>query len=539
MEYAVHGEDISPEELQEPGWAAIRRRQAALQATTGSTRNTTPNEHAASLQPKKSQRPLRRQPPALPLPSTDIKIVLRPRGGLDLKSVAQVTLADTVMHQAGITPNPMDQIRIQHVSNYVLISSPSEERARKYAAINFLTLRGQRYEIAAHVSAPANTVTGVIFNIPEEDTPEQIFDSVHNYNPDLKILDAKRLNTSNIVQILFDGQRVPFWVRYRSAIYRCKPFRRKTEACALCWQAGHRPDVCPNAKATTRCSTCGTVNPPDCHQCTPRCIVCEGPHLTGSADCPRRFQPRKRNPTYAQMAAKDPGHGPTGGGKPATPPNSRQEGLANTPRSQLRDARDPINTSPGNSKLRKHPPPGQGNSDKDHKKVSCPSALSQSSSQSPFPPLAPSPDILKELAAIREEITLLRQENAALRQENKSLRLKLVNCTSEPSLSNPPPPKRKATTEGSHPAPTTPPQDEQIDSRFEAIEMSCKHALLEQKHEYTNLCQTLQTSFSTLQANIEEIRSEMHSFIRGIVTGVNNPVPYAPAIAQQYDETLE
>lgn len=55
------------------------------------------------------------------------------------------------------------------------------------------------------------------------------------------------------------------------------------------------------------------------------------------------------------------------------------------------------------------------------------------------------------------------------------------------------------------------------------------------KTEYTNICQTLQTSFSTLQANIEEMRS----YIRGMVTGVNNPIPYAPVVAQQYDETLQ
>lgn len=189
---------------------------------------------------------------------------------------------------------------------------------------------------------------------------------------------------------------------------------------------------------------------------------------------------------------------------------------------------------PGSSKVRKKPPTEQANSDKELKKVSYSSALSQSSSQSAFPPLAPSPDILKELAAIRAEITILRQENAALRRENVSLRLKLDAHAAESSTSNPPPPKRKATTEDSHSAPAMPRQEQQIDARFEAIENSCRTALLEQKNEYTNIYQTLQTSFSTLQANIEEMRS----YIQGMVTGVNNPIPYAPVVAQQYDDTL-
>lgn len=76
------------------------------------------------------------------------------------------------MHQAGIPLNPADQVRIQQTANYMLISTPSEERAKKYAAVSSLTIRGKCYEVAAHVSAPDNTVAGVIFNIPEEDTPE-------------------------------------------------------------------------------------------------------------------------------------------------------------------------------------------------------------------------------------------------------------------------------------------------------------------------------------------------------------------------------
>lgn len=83
-----------------------------------------------------------------------------------------------------------------------------------------------------------------------------------------------------------------------------------------------------------------------------------------------------------------------------------------------------------------------------------------------------------------------------------------------------------------------PRQDEQIDSRLEMIETSCRQALLEQKNEYINLYQALQASFSTLQANIEAMRSQMQAYIREIIPSANNPIPYAPAIDQQYDETL-
>lgn len=105
-----------------------------------------------------------------------------------------------------------------------------------------------------------------------------------------------------MAQVLFNGTRVPFWIRYKAATYRCKPFKRKTEACTACWQPGHRQDVCPNGRPALRCNTCGTPNAAADHTCIPKCIVCDGPHVTGSADCPRRFQPRRQPQTYAQAA---------------------------------------------------------------------------------------------------------------------------------------------------------------------------------------------------------------------------------------------
>lgn len=426
------------------------------------------------------------------------------------------------------------------MANYLLISTPSEDRATRYAEIKFLVLRGQRYEIAAHVSAPANTTAGVIFNVPEDDSPEQVLDSIFSYNPGLPILDAKRLNTSNMVQILFDGHRVPFWVRYRAATYRCKPFRRKTEACAVCWQVGHRQDVCPNIRTPPRCSSCGATNPAENHPCTPRCIVCEGPHVTGSADCPRRFQPRKRPPSYAQVASEErklpkaPDDGPAdfpGLHHTTSPDHSERQARGSKDRGKpSRDAGEPAKTR-AEPKPRKQQP--QGN---EHK-VSYSSALSRCSSQPPSPPFVPSPDILKELSAIRAEITLLLQENATLRQENKSLRLQIATLAGEPSSANPPPPKRKATSEDPHAPPSS--VEEQAEQQLANIEMNCQKALLEQKSEYTNLHQMLQANLTALQANIEAVRSEMRSSIQEIVRNITNPIAFAPAMNPHYESPIE
>lgn len=535
METIVEGEDIDPAELARPGWAEVRRKQQALKAAEQAALQASGKHHTNNPPRKSARRTAKRKPPAEPLPEDDIKIILRPHGGLALTAISLATLADTVQKQAGLDPYSADQVRIQATSNFIVVSTPSEARARQYEKITSLVLKGHQYEISTHVSAPANTVTGVIFNIPEDDTPEQILNSVCQYNPGLRILDAKRLNSSNIAQILFDGTKVPYWIRYRAATYRCKPFRRKSEACTACWQPGHRRDVCPNAQAPPRCPTCGLVTAPEDHPCVPKCIVCGGPHLTGTVECPKRYQPRRHPKSYAQAATQN--TTPTKEDFPPLPGNEQQESSNSPPNKNI-----PSKSMPQRGKPRKEDPVGN--------QVSCPSAPSSSSPQSPnHPSLTSTPhlDVFKELQAIRAEITMLRQENAALKRENNALRQQMNSRPVEPSQNSPdtendngtplePPPKRKAVSADATPTTISPISEE----RLASIENACRNALAEQKEEYINLHQILLTNQSTMQANIEALRAEMHNFIQGLVASNTAPIlaqnipipPFNPANGQ-------
>lgn len=504
MESIVLGEDISPEELQRPEWATIRRRQAALQAAHGAPDNTTSTAHTASMQRKKSQRPPHRQPPE-PLPPGDIKIVLRPRGGLALASLPLALLADHIQHQAGVPSNGEDQVRVQAKSNFVVVSTPDEARATRYANISALIVNGKEYNVAAHVSAPANTSTGIIFNVPESDTAEQISHSIFNFNPELKILDVRRLNTSSMVQILFDGPHVPFWVRYRAATYRCKPFRRKTEACTRCWSTGHRQDVCPGPQVATRCTRCGAIDVPEQHPCTPKCIVCGGNHVTGSSECQQRFRPRK---TYAKAASTVPD-------KDQFPPLPQREEKPKPPKQdggkkQQQASLTTSSSTPGTKQRNQQvgslrlPPPAQAQNNQPN--VTPPDSMT---------------DIIRELRTIRLEITSLKAENAALKQENMSLKAHMQTNPTPSQTTSQNPQKRKA--------PCTPIPDEQgststiPEQRVEKIEQ----ILVEQKTEYMQLHQILLGNLATMQSTIDAIRAEMHNSIRQIMTSIeaaNAPV---------------
>lgn len=510
MESEVVGEPITPDELLQPGWKTIRSKQQALRCTERQSQQASLPATSTSSVCKGRKKPMRRITPVEPLPATDVKIVLRPRGGLALAKLSLAVLADTIQQHANVEPNGEDQIRIQAKSNFIVISTPSEARAMNYSRISSLLIGEHRYDVAAHVPAPANTSLGIIFNIPETDTPEQIAHSIINYNPHLKILDVRRLNSSNMAQILFDGPHVPYWVRYRAATYRCRPFRRKTEACISCWKTGHRQDVCPTQQTVPRCSRCGATNAHENHPCNPRCIVCEGSHLTGSADCPRRYQPKPRTLSYAQAASQS--HPPL---LDSFPPLQAQDRKSATHKSTgSRTPSDPqrqlLKSSPGSQS----------------QQVSSPSAppSSQHPHASQNPPVGTSiADVLRELQTIRAEITSLREENAALKRENFFLKDQSHSAPlSQQENSTSPPQKRKACSVSQDELQDQPPQ--QLEERLGRLE----HTLEEQKAEYTNLHQSLLSNQAAMQGTIEAIRAEMHSYLQRIMTTIN--VPVAPVL---------
>ncbi|KAH9360614.1 hypothetical protein HPB48_007565 [Haemaphysalis longicornis] len=212
----------------------------------------------------------------------------------DSMSAQQANILDAVYKAAGLSYLQGEQLRTNVTSNLFMFSTPSEERCSVIALIKHINIRGQTFEVATNVAAPSCTATGIIFNVPIDDTPEVITESLVRFNPTCSILNARRMGNSNAVQILFEGTIIPYHISYRGATYRCQPFRRKTEACTTCWRTGHRPDVCPTSQV--RCQKCGLLNPNPEHPRQPKCVVCQCTHITGSAECRSRFQPRRRPP---------------------------------------------------------------------------------------------------------------------------------------------------------------------------------------------------------------------------------------------------
>lgn len=285
---AVQGEDVSPTDITpEKGWLECYRRRGnrALQ----SFRESAPSNNQVNTPASRSlSRTLPRLPP---LPREHIKIIFRPHGGMNVARTGSANLRDAILTAANISAAEAsaDIFRLNSEKNILVLSTPSITRAGQYNSITAIHIDSQDFQLSPYVATPEGTSKGVIHGIPAYDTPEAITASIVTpANP--KALQARRMGTTSTAIIVFDGYKVPPYIYYRGAEYRCYIHRQKMEACLACGDKGHRADVCPRPNPT-RCRRCGDhLVETSSHTCEPKCTLCGGAHPLGDRSCKQRFK---------------------------------------------------------------------------------------------------------------------------------------------------------------------------------------------------------------------------------------------------------
>ncbi|KAH7947348.1 hypothetical protein HPB52_010478 [Rhipicephalus sanguineus] len=261
MEVQVNGEDISPEEfLEGAGWCTIGSKTQANHANaqsnnqTGAHSRTGEGADGNRQRSRQQHRNVRQQVirnSKMPLSNANFKIVVRPRGGLDVATTGTVRLASAIYRAANV---------------------PAHEAGEDTVCSN----------------NHQNIIVGIIKGIPLEEDAKSIHTNiVHALNP--QALAAKRLSNTTTVIVAFEGPRVPTYVRYGGALLRCVLYRKQIDMCHCCGRLGHRMDVCPNPQDKV-CRGCGVANPDPDHQCSPRCKLCGGTHMTADRNCRARYK---------------------------------------------------------------------------------------------------------------------------------------------------------------------------------------------------------------------------------------------------------
>lgn len=163
---AVTGTDPTPaEEGGEDRWQVARRRMRRQAAGAAGGKSvpvvsaTTPpaapkNQARFAKQVAARLTKAARMPHALP--KEDIKVILRPRGGLNVARTEAPKLMEAIFEMAGTTlqESREDTICTNNAQNIIVISTPHEQRARMYSGIRLLRIAGREHEVSAYVPAP-------------------------------------------------------------------------------------------------------------------------------------------------------------------------------------------------------------------------------------------------------------------------------------------------------------------------------------------------------------------------------------------------
>ncbi|CAN7948824.1 unnamed protein product [Ixodes hexagonus] len=291
----VQGEEISPEEYHnEAGWTLAGERMSRMrQRTPASGKPDGPGGSHASPKSKfnKNVRASVIKAARMPaMPLEESKIVVRPRGGLDIVKTGTTTVAAAILAAAKIKSeeSAADTICPNTQQNIMVVSTPNEDNAARYAKIKEISIQGKPYEVNAYRTAPHDTVKGVIRGIPIDASDYELDRNIVNERNPLAV-GAKRIGSTTTVIVAFQGPKVPNFVRYGVTLIPCHLYRKQIDVCQECGRVGHRKDVCPTPTLMT-CLACGLANPKQDHRCTPKCKLCGGEHPTGDRTCKAKYK---------------------------------------------------------------------------------------------------------------------------------------------------------------------------------------------------------------------------------------------------------
>ncbi|KAH7981338.1 hypothetical protein HPB49_023230 [Dermacentor silvarum] len=182
-----------------------------------------------------------------------------------------------------------------------------------------------------HLKLTGDVCRGVI-SVHNLETSESLKHSVQWRGGEL--VHVRKLGNSNVAVLTFEGRNVPRYVHYNAELTPVREYKKTVPACYRFDTLGHRADNCPNP-VNERCGLCGQnvgagtegMAP---HECNPMCIVCEGPHLTGSRECTGKFirlqqpGPRTSGPPPATPRRQPAGKAPITPPKGANPGATRE-----------------------------------------------------------------------------------------------------------------------------------------------------------------------------------------------------------------------
>ncbi|KAH7943439.1 hypothetical protein HPB52_008381 [Rhipicephalus sanguineus] len=119
------------------------------------------------------------------LPKDQIKVIMRPRGGLDVARVKLMLLPRAINMAAALTEQQAEDVTMcgNKLQNILIISTSHHSNTAAYAKVQKIHMSVGAHEVAASVAAPNNTSKGVKNVDPSLDEATLYRLRVHARNP--------------------------------------------------------------------------------------------------------------------------------------------------------------------------------------------------------------------------------------------------------------------------------------------------------------------------------------------------------------------
>ncbi|KAH8008774.1 hypothetical protein HPB51_004164 [Rhipicephalus microplus] len=130
------------------------------------------------------------------LPEEHPKIIIRPRGGLNLSKVSTTAIGTALIKTSGLTAQQAneDVVCPNFTQNIIVVSTSEPDNAARYVRIKSFKIVKAEYEVNAYETAPHATCKGVIRQVDIRDSQSAITTNiVHERNPLASA--AKRIKT--------------------------------------------------------------------------------------------------------------------------------------------------------------------------------------------------------------------------------------------------------------------------------------------------------------------------------------------------------
>ncbi|KAH6925372.1 hypothetical protein HPB50_004239 [Hyalomma asiaticum] len=182
MEVQVQGERIDPKDLTEDaGWRIAKYRRTPANKTVNPK-----NEGGSALpggslasdprgKPKGAKQRIIRAGKMPHLPTDDTKVVIRPKGGLNISKIGGPAIAAAIFQATGIPEErAADTICPNVQQNIIVVSTPSASNLHKYLRMKGFHVGGHMYEVNSYEAAPSLTTKGDRNRVPDRPVSEPV-----------------------------------------------------------------------------------------------------------------------------------------------------------------------------------------------------------------------------------------------------------------------------------------------------------------------------------------------------------------------------